>query len=80
MVDESKKIKTEKNTADSLSNLFTCFLEILDSKQNIENRQDLVSPLFDILKGILDMEFNLHEYMKQLLLSIINDIVSYSQV
>ena len=74
--DESKKIKTEKNTADSLSNLFTCFLEILDSKQNIENRQDLVSPLFDILKGILDMEFNLHEYMKQLLLSIINDIVS----
>lgn len=73
-LDDRKKLKTQDEILlPGNINVFTSLLEILDSRQDIENSQDLIVPLFDILKDILSLEANVHEYVKQLLLSIINE-------
>jgi hypothetical protein len=71
---DCKKPKIEEGTSGEIMNVFTCLLEILDSKHYIKDSQDLILPLFDLLKDILMLEANLYEYTKQLILSIINEV------
>lgn len=74
VVEDRKKPKIEDGSPDATMKIFTLLLEILDSKNNIDDSQDLIMPLFDILKDTLTLEANLYEYTKQLLLSIINEV------